>query len=159
MGLNDEYNLNLPQNKLMVISAGLGKRAGAFLVDIFIIYFLLLSPMVSLVRFKGDVLSTASHLLTADIGLLTVISGTFGLISLLYFSLFQTFSGKTPGMGFFKLQTTPMNFSQAVVRNAFLVPIFPFNIIAIVDVIYLIIKKRRFLEKLSNTVVIEIVPY
>jgi uncharacterized RDD family membrane protein YckC len=159
MSLNDEYNLNLPKQKYMAVSASFSKRALSLLIDLFICYFFMLSPLFALMPIKDNVIDGMNYLLYSNNSLLLILISASGLILLLYFSLFQYFLGRTPGMQLMNLYTLPMTFSQAVVRNLLFVPIFPFSLLWILDLIFLIWKKRRFLELVSNTLSIEIMEY
>jgi uncharacterized RDD family membrane protein YckC len=159
MSLNDEYNLNLPKQKYMAVSASFSKRALSLLIALFICYFFMLSPLFALMPIKDNVIDGMNYLLYSNNSLLLILISASGLILLLYFSLFQYFLGRTPGMQLMNLYTLPMTFSQAVVRNLLFVPIFPFSLLWILDLIFLIWKKRRFLELVSNTLSIEIMEY
>lgn len=159
MGLNEEYNLNLPAKKYMAISATISKRIMSFLIDFFICYFFMLSPLYYLVPEKGGIFNTMNYLVYSNPSLLIILTSSSGLILLLYFSLFQYFLGRTPGMQLMNLYTLPMSFSQAVIRNLYFVPIFPFSLLWIIDIIFLFWKKRRLLEILSKTLSIEILQY
>ena len=66
-------------------------------------------------------------------GMLSLLIGGIGLIVLLYFSLLEHFVGQTIGMRVVGIRTGTKTFYQAVIRNLFVVPLFPFNVLWIIE--------------------------
>lgn len=159
MSTLDEYNLNLPKARIMARSARFSKRAVSFIIDIFVVYFFILFPLAKFIPSSYSFSSALSIVQSLDSGLVSIIVATASLVYLLYFSCSQYFVGKTIGMWVFGLQTIPMTFYQAVLRNAFLIFIFPFSLLAIIDLIYLLRFKQRLLEKLTMTATLELQIY
>ncbi|MFP4119099.1 MAG: RDD family protein [Candidatus Woesearchaeota archaeon] len=155
-----EYNLDLPQEKRMIIDGRIEKRALGFLLDLLLVYIVLLAPLTELFSSPPQGLTNAySYVTSLSPGLLTIISATTGLVLVLYFSLFEHYLGYTPGMRIVGLQTYTISFPQAVIRNLFLVPILPLSLLFILELYYLIRYKQRFTEYFSNTKTIEVLTY
>ncbi|MFW5866159.1 MAG: RDD family protein, partial [Nanoarchaeota archaeon] len=128
MSISDEFNLDLPGQKKIVLDARIGRRVTGFVLDMFFIYIFLLTPLERLITIPDVSLGEFSTIFfSLPTGLLTIVVTTAGLISVLYFSLFEYHLGYTPGMRLMGLQTLTLTFPQAVMRNLFLVPIFPFS--------------------------------
>ncbi|MGM5480103.1 MAG: RDD family protein [Nanobdellota archaeon] len=155
MDFNTEYNLNLPGQKRVVIDGRISKRAIAFIIDLIIIHLLFLGPLIDL--FPSSL--SLSSLSEVSFGFSIFFSSALGCILLLYFSLFEHFLGATPGMRLLGLQTYTLSFSQAVVRNVFVIPVFPFYLLWIVELYYLIKYKQRFLERATQTKTLEVMTY
>lgn len=155
-----DYDLNLPQQKKIVTDGRIENRFIGFIIDIFLIYIVILSPLTRLLPSTSvDMASMGSFISSLPVGLLTIFSATVGLVFVLYFSLFEYHLGFTPGMRIVGLRTHVFTFPQAVVRNLFLVPLFPFSLLFVLELYYLFRYKQRFLEKASETRTIEIMTY
>ncbi|MGM5480865.1 MAG: RDD family protein [Nanobdellota archaeon] len=160
MDVFKEYNLNLPQEKRMIIDGRIDKRAVGFLIDLVLLYILILPPLSKLVVGAPQGISGIFNYVTSiPLGVLTIISATAGLALLLYFSLFEHYLGYTPGMRLMGLQTQTLSLSQAFMRNLFVVPVFPFSLLFILELYYLFKYKQRFLEQVSDTKTIEVLTY
>lgn len=135
------------------------KRTLAFLVDLLIIDLLLtpfesavqniIPPGVSFVAFQGS-----SRLIWLMIAM--------SAVAVLYFALFEYKLRQSIGKMIFKLyvisDTKELKIWQAVGRSLFIIPIFPFILLWLIDPVYLIFRKRRLSEILTKTWVIEQLP-
>lgn len=146
----DKYNLNLPKKQAAIASAGFFRRSAAFIVDLFVLDLFILFPFTSVL---GD------RVLDPYVqpGLLLFFLTIVGIIALLYFSLFQLFMGQTIGMKLFGITTIVFTFQQAVLRNIFIIPTFPFILLWVVEFVHLLIFKERFLEKITGTKTFQII--
>jgi AcrR family transcriptional regulator len=81
------------------------------------------------------------------------------MLALAYFMLFEYIFGQTIGMMIFNIQAENVTLWRAFVRNAYLLPVFPFPILWIIEPLHLLFLKTRFLERLSNTRTIERIYY
>ncbi len=84
-----------------------------------------------------------------------------GVFSFVYFVLFEYALGRTPGMLLVGIKLDEgegnkelgkeVSFWKCAVRNMFVIPAFPFTLFWIIEPIYLAIKKKRLLERLTET--------
>ena len=160
MGVLDKYNLQLPQERIAIIPARLGKRAGALVLDLILVHFLF---SASVMRLLPEVPSTLAgmtqYVQTLPTGAIAFVMSFIGLMSLLYFSLFQHYLGATPAMAIMRIQTTTPTLAHAMLRNLFVIPLFPFSILMIVDGLSLLLTKQRWLERITRTPTTEYLRY
>ena len=151
--------------KTFLAQASVLKRTGAFIVDLLIINIVILFPFRSI--FEG-VLPTANFSEALDFlrspessMILEVIMIAVGILTMLYFMLLEKKIAQTPGKMLFGLfvrsQGKDLKNWQLFVRNMFLIPIFPFVLLWLVDPIVLLFTKenQRLSEILSRTKVVE----
>ena len=133
----------------------------AFLADLLLIYLILLTPLEQLlIRYIPDGAQWSMTSLPLPDGLYLIIAGTTGLLLLLYFSLFEYYLGRTPGMRLLGITTKGIdNVWTSFVRNMFVIPIFPFTILLLIDGLYLLFRKQRLLERFTGTSTVQVMSY
>lgn len=159
-------DLKLPRQKRFIANASLVKRAIAFIVDIFIVNLIIISPFKSIL---SSLIPSASFSglqdyfiqnpdITSAIYFITII---ITMLVILYFALFEYKLNQTPGKIMMNLQVhslaKDLRFWQCLVRSLFLIPFFPFMLLWVIDPIYTFFNKdnQRLTEKLSKTKVVE----
>ncbi len=150
------------QTKQMLIAAPLGKRFFAFLIDLFIVFFFIVSPFTML--YEQILPSAPLGLMDAFSSLeqnpvvirqLNIISFFMAVYAVLYFVLLEYLGSQTVGKKFLNLfvvsETGTLSFWQCIVRNLELLPFFPFIIFWILDPVSLKWTGQRFFERISKT--------
>ena len=136
-------------SKIVSMQARPSKRILALVIDYFLIIIAFASPLLRLFD------TTSLHnLQAAPPGLLIYVSSGLSLLAILYFAFFESVLGKTPGMQLTGL-STKASFYQSVVRNIFVLPIFPFIILLPFELYNIFRKKQLLLERFTNTKTIE----
>ena len=157
--------LKLPKKKVIVVNASLLRRILAFLIDLLIINFIILRPFrnVLLKLMPSESFNEAySYLLSNQNAnaALFFITLMISLLALLYFVILQYKLGQTVGMMLLNLHIEPKEIKlwQALVRNLFIIPVFPFFLLWVLDPVYILFNRegQRFTEKLSNTKVVQV---
>ncbi|MBU1201419.1 MAG: RDD family protein [Nanoarchaeota archaeon] len=150
------------KGKVLKQDASIFKRLFAFILDILIINIVIISPFqkvfLKLINPNSSILEMAQQLQGAS----SLYSSIFFivLLSLAYFTFFEFKLLQTPGMMIFKMKVDQeLSFGKAILRNLFIIPIFPFYILWVIDPIHLLFRKRRFLEEITNTRTIEEIYY
>jgi len=159
--------LNLPKEKTFTGPATLWKRAVAFVIDILIINLIILFPFRKLFqKILPDSLSfteTYSYI-NQDSGFNNIVmflTLVVAFLSILYFYILEKKLHQSIGKMLFKIYVVgdekEIKGWQLLVRNMFLIPLFPFILLWILDPIFLIFNKngQRLSEILSKTKVIE----
>jgi len=159
MDIFKEYNLALPEEKKIELPARISKRIFGFIIDFFLLQFAVLFPLQKLLPETTSLTQAMIQIGSLPDALLTVFAATIGLVLLLYFSLFECYLGYTPGMRLVGIQTTRMTFSQAVLRNIFVIPVFPFPIMWVIELYFLFRTKQRFMENFTKTGTFEAIYY
>lgn len=133
-------------------SAGIFKRLFAFVIDLFVLNFVVVhpfSPILSRTSFEWLSASTYNQ----------IISGIIAIICLLclgYFVLMEACLKKTIGMIILNIEVAgKISILKAVARHLYLIPLFPFSLFIIIDPLYLIFKGIRLSEKLTKTNTVE----
>jgi len=139
-----------PRSRNVKLDAGFFRRAGAFLIDILLIDIALTAPFGSLLsRFSSGTIDLFNvTLLRRELGAVIVLF----LIAYTYFVLFEYLLGQTPGMMLLntRVKDLPLLW-QALVRNAFLIPVFPLVLFWIIEPLFVMTTKRGALERITNT--------
>lgn len=159
--------LNLPKKKTYLLNVSLPRRVLAFLIDLIILDFFVMSVYsLSVERMLPKVgfselmtyLQATPVVLSKAILLLTLL----GLTIFAYFTYSQYKFSQTIGMHAFKLQIVSsekkkkeVTLSQFLIRNLHVLPFFPFIFLWIIEPIYLAIYNERLLEKWSKTKLVE----
>ena len=159
--------LNLPKERTFTGPANAWKRAAAFAVDLLIINLIVLFPFRSLLQKiipKSASFADAYNFLnnnsgfSAAITFLTVIAA---FLSILYFYMLEKRLNQSIGKILFNIYVVSDNKEfkrwQLLVRSMFLIPVFPFILLWILDPAFLFFTKtnQRLLEILSKTKVVE----
>jgi len=152
--------LNLPKEKTFTGPALIWKRALAFLADLLIINLIIFFPFKKII---GNIIpefasySEAYNFLAnnqAYITALTLISIVMSLLALLYFALLEFKTQQTPGKMLFNISiisdTKKLAFWQCIVNNLFIIPLFPFVLLWVIDPLFLIFTKSN--QRLSEII-------
>lgn len=139
------------------ILVSIWKRLLAFIIDLFIIEFVLLYPFTKIAE-KAMQNFDPSFMFFQDS--LVKLMLAVALIYVLYFTMFEYSLGQTIGKMLMKCSSVAndnkkMSFLQALGRNLFLVPVIPFVFLFIIDVIFILVKKTSLSEMLTKTKTIE----
>ncbi len=159
--------ISLKRGKTFLAQASVLKRLLAFLIDIFIINFIILFPFKGIIN--NIIPDTASFSETVDFlsrnseynTYITVIMLLIAFLTILYFMLLEKNLNQSVGKMLFKLyvksQTKDLKHWQLFVRSMFLIPLFPFVLLWIIDPIVMLFTKenQRLSEILSKTKVVE----
>lgn len=148
-------DLNLPKIRVYSVNASLFKRFLSFLIDILVLDFFVVSSFLSLRKYSFDYLKNSAGAINEAMLLLLFV----GILVFYYFYYLQKNFYQTIGMRVMKLyvksdEPTFENW-QFIVRNLYLIPLFPFILLWIVDIIYLILYNKRFSEHVSKTRLVE----
>ncbi len=156
--MRDAYEqLKIPGQRVHVRDASMLRRFGAFVTDVLlldIVAFTAFTPLLPKLDAR-TVLAGASSLSDAAYAAIIVMA----LLGLAYFAFFEYLLGQTPGMMLFRITAENVTLWRAFVRNAYLLPLFPFPLLWIIEPLHLAFTKRRFLEVASNTRTIETITY
>ncbi len=134
-----------PRPRSLKREAGLPRRAGAFFLDVFLIDLLLTGPFRPVLsrRIEWPFTPTQEELAATMV---------LFLIAYAYFVLFEYLLGQTPGMMLLSTRTNNLpRVWQALTRNCFLIPVFPFVLLWILEPLMILFTGRGILERLSNT--------
>jgi uncharacterized RDD family membrane protein YckC len=159
--------LNLPKEKTFTGPATVWKRAAAFVVDLLIINLVILFPFRKL--FQKIIPETASftetyNLISQNSGFGTAIAfltTMVAFLAILYFYILEKKLHQSIGKILFNIYVVSDNKKlkswQLLARNLFLIPVFPFILLWILDPIFLFFTKnsQRLSEILSKTKVME----
>ena len=154
------------RGKAIVAEASILKRALAFAIDILFVEFVILFPFSSalddIVPEESSVYEAFSILSSGSYDSLLSLVGIFTAIpTIAYFAILEKKIGQTIGKRLLNLyvvsQTKELKYWQAFVRSIFLIPIFPFVLLWIIDPIVMFFSKerQRLSEILSRTKVVE----
>lgn len=144
------------------VNASLLKRAIAFIIDFFIIEFIVVAPFGKIVSdyvVDGSFVETLNWMMSNDalFGELYGIIVAITLLSIAYFMVFEYKYGQSIGKMIMKLKvislTKKNHVWQHLVRSLFLIPLYPLTFI---DLIYVFFNQenQRILEYLSKTKVV-----
>lgn len=163
-------SLNLPKIKTMKGPAMPYKRILAFMIDFMILNFTVLFPFKSL--FEGMVPEDLGFSESLDIMSSTDMSGlimsvTFfaSILMILYFTILEKKLGQSIGKILLNIRVESelkeKKLWQYLVRNLFLIPLFPFILLWILDPLFMLFSKdkKRLSEVLSKTKVVETYNY
>lgn len=165
-------DLNLPQKRIFIGPATLWKRVLAFIIDILILDFFVFSMYETVILgFLGDssgfkelflLIQTTPDVSSFLIGVLSLMA----LFTLAYFMILEYMLGQTPGKILLNLHIVSdkpdqekrnLSFGQCFIRSMFLIPVIPFALLGIGDIIFYFMakKRKRLLDWLSNSRVVE----
>lgn len=160
--------LNLPRKRTMEIPAPLLKRIFSYVIDIFIINIIIITPLSGLLSniIPEDIgTNEVVEYVQANHGLQMFVIKIFvliGILAVLYFTLLEYKTQQTPGKMLMKQYIKPdkgkeLNFWSYLISNLTFIPVFPFIILWVVDPIYMFFspKNQRLMEKLSGIIVME----
>ncbi|RJQ15876.1 hypothetical protein C4573_07025 [Candidatus Woesearchaeota archaeon] len=147
--------LNLPQQRIMEKKAGFFKRLFAFILDLFVLNFIIFlpfQPMFSQYTPKAIIMAEA---LPASFYVMIIL---MGILSLFYFTLMEVYAKRTIGMMLLNIYAQGnLTFWTCVIRHMYIVPVFPFSVFLILDPLYYIFKGDRLTEIWTKTQTVEYV--
>jgi uncharacterized RDD family membrane protein YckC len=149
----DEMIANLNKQEVIII-AGFWKRFFAFIADILILNLVVFSAFSSILSkyLNFETLFSFKDGIPFELTLILLLIGVFSFV---YFTLLEYGNGKTLGMMIMGIRVEGnLSFWKCTVRNIFIIPAFPFTLFWILDPAYLIFKKRRLSDILTNTNII-----
>lgn len=152
--------------KAIVAEASILKRALAFAIDILFVEFVILFPFSNALE---EILPAESSFYEAFSALssgsydsmLRIVAIFTAIPTIAYFAILEKKLGQTIGKRLLKLyvvsQTKELKYWQALVRSIFLMPVFPFVLLWIIDPLVMFFSKerQRLSEILSRTKVVE----
>ncbi len=151
-------DLNLPKTRYFERDAGFWRRTFALILDLLVLDFTIMIPFESFfLRYDpSKFLSTQAVLSSDTYSALIVLSS----LAVSYFVLQQYLIGRTVGMMIMNIRVKEdLGFWKAVLRNLHFIPVFPFAILWVVEPLYLIFKKERFLEGLTGTSTVQTITH
>ncbi len=133
------------------------KRTFSFIIDLVIIDLVIFYPFNGVFANFFNINIGSENIPSSIYFIVFIIS----LLAWLYFTFFEYYLGQSPGQMLTKIRvisikdvkgkSESLNFWQALLRNCFILPFFPFYILWIMEPFYLAFYKERFLERLSVT--------
>lgn len=159
--------LNLPGERTFVGPALVWKRLLAFLTDLLIINLTLFFPFKKIIQKSIPEFSSYSEAYTflasnqSYTHTLTIVSLVMSLFAILYFALLEYRIQQTPGKMLFNIsvvsEAKEIGFWQCAARSLFIIPIFPFFLLWVIDPLFMFFTKtnQRLSEILSKTRTVE----
>ena len=159
--------LNLPPERTFTGPATVWKRLFALIIDLMIIYLTILFPFERIIQNgmpKFSSYSEAYQFLISNQGYtktLTIISAVMSIFAILYFAILEFKIQQTPGKLLMRIEVVSdakeLTFWQCMVRSLFLIPVFPFFLLLVIDPLFLLFTKthQRLSEILSKTKTVE----
>jgi len=159
-------NLALPKKKAFYANAPVLKRILAFIIDILIVNMIVLFPFRGIfnkIMPQGDSFSETFQLLNSQAysQALSIIMFAVSFMTIIYFMLFEKKLQQTPGKIIMNLYIETakkdLKYWQLFLRSMFLIPIFPFILLWVIDpiVIFFTKENQRLSEIISNTKTVE----
>ena len=160
-------SLNLPRPNRIKRNASLIKRGVAFVVDIAIINLIIAYPLKSymnqlLPNFTSFTDTYNYFMANQDLSYsLLSISIAISVLSIAYFTILELNMGQSIGKKFLHLKVISLEKNpkmwQYILRSLFLIPLFPFILLWLIDPIYIFFNTdgQRLTESISKTKVIE----
>ena len=159
--------LNLPEEKAFIGPALLWKRIIAFLIDLFILLLVVFIPFRNFISSRipeNYSFSEAYSMLSAsqDSYYLIAVYMTMLMLIFLYFFMLEKKMSQTIGKKLMNIYIVSDNAElkkwQALVRNLLFIPVFPFDLLLLIDPISMLFTKsnQRLSEILSRTRVVEV---
>ena len=159
--------LNLPKERTFKGPALIWKRVLAFLADILVLNLVVFFPFKKILsKMIPDLksYSEAYNFILANQSYskaIVLVSLVMALFAILYFVLLQYKLKQTIGMMLFNIsvisEIKKLSVLQCIIRSIFLIPIFPFFLLWIIDPLFMIFTKtnQRLSEVLSKTKTVE----
>ncbi len=158
--------LNLPKEKTFVGPALLWKRIIAFVIDMLILILFVLFPfrkaLRSIVPVNYSFAETYKLLSNAEnTSYILTVYFSASILIFLYFYIMETKMAQTIGKKLMNIYVTTDNELkrwQVLVRNLLFIPVFPFDLLIILDPLFMFFTKtnQRLSEILSKTKVVEV---
>ena len=159
--------LKLPKERTFTGPALVWKRLLAFLADLLIINLVIFFPFKRIIQRaipEFSSYSEAYNFLASNQGYtttLTMVSLIMALLAILYFALLEYKLQQTPGKMLLNIsiasETKKLSFWQFIVRSLFIIPVFPFFLLWVIDPLFMFFTKtnQRLSEILSKTRTVE----
>jgi uncharacterized RDD family membrane protein YckC len=156
-----------PQPKTVAVAASIWKRIGAFVVDVLIVYVIVLFALGDKILPAVDDAASFAETYAAmaeSPGIADGVSFIFSILMLVYYILLERKFGQSIGKMVVNIYVVPslpdkqaVSTLQHIGRSMFLIPMFPFMLLWLIDPIAMLFTKdnQRISEKLSNTKVVE----
>ncbi|USN45146.1 MAG: RDD family protein [Candidatus Woesearchaeota archaeon] len=129
------------KKKKQVQPASVWFRLLSFVIDLFIAVNIIGWPLA---KRLSDSLAENFHATTT--------TALLALLTFFYFVLFERFVGATIGMAITKISISGQNtLSSAFLRNCYLIPFFPLNLLILIEPIALLGWKKRLLERWTDS--------
>lgn len=151
-------------NQTEFVTAPTLRRIAAFVIDIFIINTVVAYPFRPIIRsFEIQSIDQAFRIasqLNDSTMSLTVVGIALGFLMLLYFAFLEWRTGQTLGKLLLKIRVAGISgrisFRQALLRNIWFVPFFPFTLLWIIEPVYMFTnpERQRLTERWSSTRVV-----
>ena len=141
-----------PRSAKVKQDAGFWRRALAFIIDVLILDMIISVPFTPMF---ASMLSRMEHTQWTQIAYTNQEIAAIVLLFLIvycYFVLFEYLLGQTIGMMFVDIRIDcTVRLSQALLRNCFILPVFPFIVFWLIEPIAILTWRRGVLERLSQT--------
>jgi len=159
--------LRLPKERTFTGPALVWKRLLAFVADLLIINLVIFFPFKRIIQRaipEFGSYSEAYSFLSSNQSYtttLTVVSLVMSVFAILYFVLLEQKIGQTPGKMLFNISVVSdvkkIRCWQFIVRSLFIIPIFPFVLLWVIDPLFMFFTKtsQRLSEILSKTKTVE----
>ena len=147
----------VPTKRVVVSQATIWRRVLSFVVDILLVDLILFAPFTKFFTQSIDFRSIIAQEISLPATLLLA-AFFMGIVALLYFALLEWTVGTTVGKMFFGLSVAGnRSLGRCLFRHLYLLPIFPFTILWIIEPLHLIWFKERLLERWSKTSTVQII--
>ena len=147
--------LHLPKKRVFAKPVSIWKRIAGLIIDLFLIYVLFLTPIMTLAA--GPYLellpATVSQAMTAEIPIQIYLAfGLFILLAFLYFSLMEYYLRQTLGMRLMGVYCDgKITFGKTLLRNLFIIPVFPCYLLWVIEPLHLLFYGNRLMESITRT--------
>ncbi len=144
--LGRQFSTDVVQEQLTV-NASIPKRIGAFIIDLLFINIFLAAPFSDILA--GSLSTTVPAEIPPQLYSAVI---SIAIVALLYFALLEYYEQQTLGMMAIGMRVEPEpSFWTSIARNLFILPVFPFNLLWIIEPVHLYFTGQRFLERLTGT--------
>jgi len=139
--------------------AQLWRRVMAYLVDLIIVSFVIISPLKPILDLPKKGLAVMDYLRSSgNMSNFLLVSFIVSVMVVLYWAVFEFYFQQTIGASLFKLKVRSLNkknpsFMQCLIRNLTKISTF----VLLIDALYIVItgRNQRYLEMLSRTETVE----
>ncbi|MFH1400324.1 MAG: RDD family protein [Nanoarchaeota archaeon] len=153
----DIADLDLPGQRTVSMVASVGKRFVSLLIDLAVLNLAVFAPFATTLEgmLTQSVTVNMAIMENPPLGLQVIIASLI-LVALAYFTLFQFFFAQTIGMRLVRIRVEgKVSLWSAFVRSVFIVPLFPFYLLWVIDPILIIKDGRSLPERITGTRTVE----
>jgi hypothetical protein len=159
--------LRLPKKRTIEVNASIFRRILAFAIDLLIINLVIATPLrrvlVDMIPLNGSFFEIYNFLLNNSELNKTImwISLALSTLTILYFAILEWKLGQTIGKVLLKVHvksdSKEFKLWQAIIRNLFLLPFFPFVLLWVIDPLFMLFTKnsQRLTEIFSKSKVVQ----